>query len=449
LNIAAPIKYRLITIMPSTFPPPSVERHHSRRRSGRHDDVEAQAGNYSNRPGSGHYNDPAYQPRVSHDNNQDPYYQATSAAGAYQTLDPNGPQQNHDPDQMQHNNQQDSSHPPAAPQNTFTYQPPTHHHAPHSNTQPQGPARKPNHGLSFFNRNRGSRISGRNSGVGPGGGHTLTHQPSPLAYKSQGGRWEDIRAHLVAMSGEFFGTIFFLWFALSAAQVAAMTNPDPNGLQTPQTLLYISLGFGMSLLVSAWAFYRISGGLFNPAVVLGMCVSGSLPWIRGAFLIPAELLGSMIAAALVQCMFPGDVGAVITKLAPGVSIARGVFIEMFLTTLLVFVILMLAAEKHQATFIAPVGIGLALFVAELTGEQKPSTGSDRCLTDCRTRCLLHWRLSQPCSVIWPLRRCSILSRPSLDLLDWSMLGCPSRRCILQTCQVPELRRGEPGAGCQA
>ena len=40
---------------------------------------------------------------------------------------------------------------------------------------------------------------------------------------------------------------------------------------------------------------------------------------------------------------------------------------MFLTALLVFVILMLAAEKHNATFIAPVGIGLALFVAELAG----------------------------------------------------------------------------------
>ena len=30
-------------------------------------------------------------------------------------------------------------------------------------------------------------------------------------------------------------------------------------------------------------------------------------------------------------------------------------------------ILLLAAEKHKATFIAPIGIGLALFVAELLG----------------------------------------------------------------------------------
>jgi aquaporin related protein len=40
---------------------------------------------------------------------------------------------------------------------------------------------------------------------------------------------------------------------------------------------------------------------------------------------------------------------------------------MFLTTELVFVIFMLAAEKHKATFLAPVGIGLALFISEMSG----------------------------------------------------------------------------------
>lgn len=40
---------------------------------------------------------------------------------------------------------------------------------------------------------------------------------------------------------------------------------------------------------------------------------------------------------------------------------------MFLTAQLVFTIFMLAAEKHRATFIAPVGIGLSLFIAELFG----------------------------------------------------------------------------------
>jgi len=98
-----------------------------------------------------------------------------------------------------------------------------------------------------------------------------------------------------------------------------------------------------------------------------MVITGNLPWLRGVILFPAQILGAIVAAALVECMFPGKIGTVNTKLSPGVSIAQGVFIEMFLTTILVFSILMLAAEKSKVTFMAPLGIGLALFVAELAG----------------------------------------------------------------------------------
>jgi len=45
---------------------------------------------------------------------------------------------------------------------------------------------------------------------------------------------------------------------------------------------------------------------------------------------------------------------------------------MFLTAELVFTIFMLAAEKHRGTFIAPIGIGLSLFIAELTGKTPPT-----------------------------------------------------------------------------
>ena len=98
-----------------------------------------------------------------------------------------------------------------------------------------------------------------------------------------------------------------------------------------------------------------------------MCVSGAIPWIRGACLVPAQLLSSIVAAALVSCMIPGPIDLVQTTLAPGVSVAQGVFLEMFLTSLLVFTVLMLAVEKSKDTFIAPLGIGLSLFVAEIAG----------------------------------------------------------------------------------
>lgn len=75
----------------------------------------------------------------------------------------------------------------------------------------------------------------------------------------------------------------------------------------------------------------------------------------------------MCAGGLVAAMFGADLSQVNTVLAPGTSTAQGLFIEMFMTAQLVFVILMLAAEKSKDTFIAPVGIGLSLFLAELTG----------------------------------------------------------------------------------
>ncbi len=78
------------------------------------------------------------------------------------------------------------------------------------------------------------------------------------------------------------------------------------------------------------------------------------------------MLGAMASAAVIAGLFPGPL-AVTTSLNGGTSLAQGVFIEMFLTAQLVFTIIMLAAEKHKSTYIAPVGIGLSLFIAELAG----------------------------------------------------------------------------------
>jgi aquaporin related protein len=186
------------------------------------------------------------------------------------------------------------------------------------------------------------------------------------------------------MCGEFTGTILFLFFALGGTQVVNNLPVKPGADGKIQQLLYISLCFGFSLAVNVWVFFRISGGLFNPAVTFGLCLIGAVPWIRGALLAVSQVLGGIAAAALISCMLPGPLAAE-TTLGGGTSVAQGVFLEMFLTAELVFTIIMLAAEKHKSTFIAPVGaekgrrcatllttglqigIGLSLFIAELTG----------------------------------------------------------------------------------
>ena len=82
------------------------------------------------------------------------------------------------------------------------------------------------------------------------------------------------RGHIVAAIGEFAGTILFLFFAFAGTQVANISSNPNDGTtvittvqsQNPAQLLYISLSFGFSLAVNAWVFFRISGGLFKPAV---------------------------------------------------------------------------------------------------------------------------------------------------------------------------------------
>lgn len=181
------------------------------------------------------------------------------------------------------------------------------------------------------------------------------------------------RNHFVAMVGEFIGTFLFLFFAFAGTQVANTPQTTTGSQSTdlpqgpdPSQLLYISLCFGFSLAVNAWVFYRISGGLFNPAVTLGLCLIGAVPFARGGFVFISQMLGAMASAGVVAALFPGPL-AVTTSLNGGTSLAQGLFIEMFLTAQLVFTIIMLAAEKHKSTFLAPVGIGLSLFIAELGG----------------------------------------------------------------------------------
>jgi len=131
-------------------------------------------------------------------------------------------------------------------------------------------------------------------------------------------------------------------------------------------LLFASSSFGVSLAVNAWIFYRVTGGLFNPAVTLAFMLAGLMNPIRGAVLIVAQLLGGIVAAAIIDALTPGPLN-VANALGPNVSISRGLFMEMFLTAELILAIFMLAVEKHRATFLAPLGIGAALFLGHMVG----------------------------------------------------------------------------------
>lgn len=189
--------------------------------------------------------------------------------------------------------------------------------------------------------------------------------------------WPD---DLQAAGLEFTGTTFFLLIGLGGIQAAAAGTPasDPTLVQLTK-VSYVSTVMGLSLLVSAWLFFRVTGGLFNPNISLAMLICGVITPFRFVLYVFAQLAGGVAAAALVYALTPGplsvqcvdrphfcverDVDAVSrTTLDVNINVAQGVFIEMFITALLCLSVLMLAAEKHQATPFAPVSGALTFCV---------------------------------------------------------------------------------------
>lgn len=96
-------------------------------------------------------------------------------------------------------------------------------------------------------------------------------------------------------------------------------------------------------------------------------------WTKCIILTIVQFAAGIAAAGLVSGLLPGDVSAR-TTLGPTTSTVQGFFLEFFLTCQLIFTVLMLAAEKHKGTFLAPVGIGLALFITQLLGQSYTGAG---------------------------------------------------------------------------
>lgn len=104
---------------------------------------------------------------------------------------------------------------------------------------------------------------------------------------------------------EFIGTFFFLSLAFGAVQATTsaggVDQPPPNALN----VFIASISFGFSLLVSAWLFYRVTGGLFNPNVSLALFLTGGIGAVRFVLFCIAQLTGAIAAAGVILALSPG------------------------------------------------------------------------------------------------------------------------------------------------
>lgn len=108
-------------------------------------------------------------------------------------------------------------------------------------------------------------------------------------------------------------------------------------------------------------------------VTLGLVLVGAVKPLRGLVILPTQIVAGIAAAAVTKGLLPGPL-TVGNKLSDDTSTVRGLFLEMFLTAQLVLTVYFLAVEKHRATYLAPIGIGIAVFIAHICGTNYTGTG---------------------------------------------------------------------------
>ena len=169
------------------------------------------------------------------------------------------------------------------------------------------------------------------------------------------------------LAAEFFGT-FWLVFCGCGAAVLAAAFPDVG-----IGLLGVALAFGLTVVTMAYAVGGISGGHFNPAVSVGMAVGGRLPAGDLIGYIIAQVVGAVVAGAVLYLIASGkpgfEAGGFASngygELSPGkYSLLAGLIMEVVMTTFFIFIILATTAPRAPAGF-APLAIGLTLTLIHL------------------------------------------------------------------------------------
>ena len=169
------------------------------------------------------------------------------------------------------------------------------------------------------------------------------------------------------LSAEFLGT-FWLVFGGCGSAVLAAGFPD-LGIG----FVGVSLAFGLTVLTMAYAVGHISGGHFNPAVSLGLAVSGRFAWADLPAYWGAQIVGGLVAALvlfLIASGAPGwSAGGFASNgygtLSPGgYGLTSAFLIEVVLTAAFLLIILGATSGRAPAGF-APIAIGLGLTLIHL------------------------------------------------------------------------------------
>ena len=174
------------------------------------------------------------------------------------------------------------------------------------------------------------------------------------------------------LAAEAFGTAFLVFVGVGSVPATIIVNGDAPF--TMADLGMISLAFGTIVVATVYALGHIGGNHINPAVTLGLAVSGKFPWSQVPAYLGAQVVGAVVGAAAiigVLGMKASDVGLGVASYAD-ISWVQAFTAEFVGTFILVFTIFGVIHRKAAAGF-AGVAIGLVVFAAIIP--VAPATGA--------------------------------------------------------------------------
>jgi glycerol uptake facilitator protein len=183
-------------------------------------------------------------------------------------------------------------------------------------------------------------------------------------------------------AAEFLGTFLLVFFGAGAVVVALLLGQGapqlPNQFSIGITManwLAINVVFGLTIAAGIYAFARVSGAHFNPAVTIALWAVRKFPRRDVIPYLIAQLAGATVASllfALCLGMRAVDVRLGATTPFYGVAYGQAIVLEAVGTFLLMLAIMAVAVDKKATPGFAGLIIGLTVtasltMISNLTG----------------------------------------------------------------------------------
>jgi aquaporin Z len=176
------------------------------------------------------------------------------------------------------------------------------------------------------------------------------------------------------LAAEVIGTFVLVFFGCGSVLYASQVREF--------TLTTVGFTFGLAVMIMAYAFGRVSGGHFNPAVSVGAAIGGRISWVETGLYVVAQLVGAFLGALVLFLLMHGFPGFDATgnmgqntfgDQGSGYAWWAAFLMEALMTAAFVGVILSVTDERFEHPALAPLTIGLTLTAIHFV--MIPATGT--------------------------------------------------------------------------